>query len=419
MAYEEITALLGGWPGFQLVDVSREPSSASHPVPKIVLKLEAVAGHPKRCSRCGSVVNEVHDVSPREVRDLPILDAETWLVVPRARVECPTCGPTVEEVEWLDRYQRMTRRLAEFIARLACIMPLKHVAELLGVGWDTVKQIDKRSLEKRLGHINLDGVRMIAIDEFAIRRGHRYATLVVEPTTKRVLWVGKGRSGEDLRPFFTLLGKDRCSRIEAVATDMFPPFVREIRDNCPKARIVYDLFHVIARYGNEVINQVRVSETNKIARAGSLHDSKTRALRRVIKGTRWLLLKNRENLAGEREEIRLNELLEANHPLFVVYVLKEDLKSLWSYRSIDDARNAWKEWYNRAITSEIPQLADFARRLSRRIEEILNHCIYPLHTGIVEGINNKIKVLKRTAYGFRDDDYFFLKIRAAFPGIPG
>jgi transposase len=419
MAYEEITALLGGWPGFYLVDVSREPACASHPVPKIVLKLEATPDHPKRCSRCGSVVNEVHDVSPREVRDLPILDAETWLVVPRARVECPTCGPTVEEVEWLDRYQRMTRRLSEFIAHLACIMPLKHVAELLDVGWDTVKQIDKRSLEKRLGHTDLDSVRMIAIDEFAIRRGHRYATLVVEPTTKRVLWVGKGRSGEDLRPFFTLLGKERCARIEAVATDMFPPYVREIRDNCPKAKIIYDLFHVIARYGNEVINQVRVSETNKIARAGSLYDSKTRALRRVIKGTRWLLLKNRENLAGEREEIRLNELLDANHALFVVYVLKEDLKSLWSHRSIDDARNAWNDWHHRAITSGIPQLVDFARRLSRRIEEILNHCLYPLHTGIVEGINNKIKVLKRTAYGFRDDDYFFLKIRAAFPGIPG
>ncbi|HXV16952.1 MAG TPA: ISL3 family transposase [Gemmatimonadaceae bacterium] len=419
MAYEEITAMLGGWPGFRLVDVSREPATASHPVPKIVLTLEAVSGHPKRCSRCGSVVKEIHDISPREVRDLPILDAETWLVVPRARVECPTCGPTVEEVEWLDRYQRMTRRMAEFIARLACILPLKHVADLMGIGWDTVKQIDKRSLQKRLGDVDLDGVRVIAIDEFAIRRGHRYATIVVEPTTKRVLWVGNGRSGEDLRPFFHLLGKERCSQIEAVVTDMFPPYVREIRDNCPQARIVYDLFHVIARYGNEVINQVRVAETNKIARAGSLHDSKTRALRRVIKGTRWLLLKNRQNLAGKNEEIRLTELLEANHALFVVYVLKEDLKDLWNHRSITEAREAWNDWYSRAMTSHIPQLVDFARRLSRRIEQILNHCLYPLHTGIVEGINNKIKVLKRTAYGFRDDAYFFLKIRAAFPGIPG
>ena len=112
-------------------------------------------------------------------------------------------------------------------------------------------------------------------------------------------------------------------------------------------------------------------------------------------------------------------MLQANHALFVVYVLKEDLKDLWNHRSIAEARQAWNDWYNRAMTSDIPQLVDFARRLSRRIEQILNHCLYPLHTGIVEGINNKIKVLKRTAYGYRDDAYFFLKIRAAFPGIPG
>src|SRR5689334_25003951 len=107
MAYEDITALLGGWPGFELIGVAREAASTAR-APRIVLTLQAVPGAAKTCSRCGATVQMIHDVTPREVRDLPILEAETWLIVPRARVECPRCGPTVEAVPWLDRYQRMT-----------------------------------------------------------------------------------------------------------------------------------------------------------------------------------------------------------------------------------------------------------------------------------------------------------------------
>src|SRR5712691_7670446 len=128
MAYDEITALLGGWPGFELIMVAREGPTAARPTPRIVLTLQAVPGHPKTCSRCGGLVTAVHDVTPREVRDLPILEAETWLVVPRARVLCPHCGPSVEAVPWLDRYQRMTTRLADAIARLAQVLPIKQVA---------------------------------------------------------------------------------------------------------------------------------------------------------------------------------------------------------------------------------------------------------------------------------------------------
>lgn len=119
--------------------VRREPAGVSHAVSQIVLELRPVAGWAKRCSRCGEIVAEIHDTSERRVRDLPILDAETRLVLPRARLQCPRCGPTVEAVPWLDRYQRMTTRLAEAIARLAMVLPIKHVAHWFGVGWETVK----------------------------------------------------------------------------------------------------------------------------------------------------------------------------------------------------------------------------------------------------------------------------------------
>jgi transposase len=418
MAYEEITALLGGWEGFELVGVRRESASASQPVPQIVLELRPVPTYPKRCSRCGEPVVEIHDVAERRVRDLPILDAETWLVFPRARLQCPRCGPTVEAVPWLDRYQRMTTRLAEAIARLACVLPIKHVASWFRVGWETVKQIDRGALERRLGPVDLRDVRVIAIDEFAIQRGHRYATVVVEPPTKRVLWVGRGRGREDLRAFFALLGPEGCARLEAVVMDMSTAYFEEVRAHCPDVTIVYDLFHVVAKYGREVIDRVRVDETNRIARAAGRRDRRTQASRRVIKGTRWLLLRNREHITTPRDRVRLRELLRANRALFVVYVLKEDLKQLWRFRYPAAARRFWRQWYGRALASRLPPLLTFARNLAQRIDGVISHCRYPLHTGLLEGINNKIKVLKRMAYGFRDDAYFFLKIRAAFPGIP-
>lgn len=418
MAYEEITALLGGWPGYRLVDVRREGVTPERLGPRIVLTLEAVPGDPRRCGRCGEIVAEVHDVTPREVRDLPILDAETWLIVPRVRLRCPRCGPTVEAIPWLDRYQRMTKRFAESVARLAQVLPIKQVAEHFDLSWDTVKAIDRAALEARLGPVDLSGVRQIAIDEFAIQKGHRYATSIVDPVTTKVLWVGRGRGREDIRPFFELLGPQGCAQVEAAVMDMSEAYELETRAHCPQVVIVYDLFHIVAKYGREVIDRVRVDATNRVARARGPNDLRTRALRRVIKGTRWLLLRNREHVTAPQDRIRLREVLAANRPLWVVYVLKDALKQLWRYRYRAAAQRAWNQWYGWAVRSRIPALVTFAHRLKEKVAGILAHCRYPLHTGVLEGINNKIKVIKRMAYGFRDDAYFFLKIRAAFPGNP-
>jgi transposase len=415
MAYEEITLLLGGWPGFAISEVTREPGGTRTGVPRITIQLSAVPGVRRYCSRCGTATDAIHDVSERRVRELPILDAETWLVVPLARVVCPTCGPTVESLPWLDRYARMTKRFAESVARLAQVLPIKQVAEWFDLSWDTVQAIDQAALEARLGPVDLRGVRRLVIDEFAIQKGHRYATVVAEPDTRRVLWVTRGRAREDLRRFFELLGPEGCAALEAVAMDMSEAFEAETRAHCPHVAIVYDLFHVVAKYGREVIDRVRVDETNRIARASTARP--VREQRRVIKSARWLLLRNRTTLA-RKDRVQLRELLAANRRLWVVYVLKDALKALWHFRYRGAAERAWRAWYGWAIRSRIPALKKFARQLKPRLPGILAHCRYPLHTSVLEGINNKIKVLKRMAYGFRNDAYFFLKIRAAFPGIP-
>lgn len=245
MAYEEITALLGGWPGFVLVGVSREPAPAPDRPPRIVLELAPAPDTVRHCSRCGQVVAEVHEVTRRWVRDLPILEADTWLLVPRARLACPRCGPTVEAVPWLARYARLTTRFAESVARLCQVLPIKHVAQWFRLGWDAVKQIDARALAARLGPVtaaSLAGVRAVALDEFAIQRGQRYATVALDPSTRRVLWVGRGSGRADVRPFFELLSAEGRAALEAVVIDMNGAFEAEVRAQCPHVAIVYDLF---------------------------------------------------------------------------------------------------------------------------------------------------------------------------------
>lgn len=406
---DEGMARLGGWKGCKVGTVERFEAGVKGSRPEVWIELLGQGDGPRRCSGCGDFVRSVHDWTEREIRDLPILDADTVLHLWRCRVACPRCGPRLEALDWLEPYARVTKRLASSVARLCKVMPIKQVAAFYDLHWSTVKAIDKAHLENELGAPDFTGVELLLIDEFALRKGHRYATVVVDAATKRVLWVGKGRSREEVRVFFDLLGKEGCARIKAVGMDMSHAFRAEVQMHCPQAEIVYDLFHVVAKYGKEVVDAIRVAEANRIR-----HD---RAGRKLIKGAKWLLLRNKANLPDRESHVRLKEVLEANQALMTAYVLKDDLKQLWTYRREGWARRAWEGWLARAQESGIKPLIHFAKRLTVYLPGILAHCRWPLHTSLLEGINNKIKVLKRTAYGYRDDAYFFLKIRAAFPGV--
>ena len=408
MRTNELTRVLGEWEGYQLGTAERFEAGVKGERAEVWIELHRTGSRPGVCSGCGQTIAAVHEYEERWVRDLPILDADTHLCVHQRRLACPTCGPRVEQIAWLDRYARHTRRMAQSVARMCQGTTIKKTAEFYGLSRRTVKRIDKAYLEQMLGPPDLSALEVIAMDEFAIQKGHRYATVIVEPTRKEVLWVGRGRGRDDVRPFFELLGPDGRARLRAVAMDMSGAYEEEVRAQCPQAEVVFDLFHVVAKYGREVIDRVRVDEAHRLR-----HD---KAARQVVKGSRWLLLRNPDNLKRDEDHVRLDELLAANRKLATVYILKEDLKALWDYRHVGYAWRFWREWYARAIRSRIEPLKTFARRLKARIEGVLSHCRWPLHTSLLEGINNKIKVIKRMAYGYRDDEYFFLKIRQAFPG---
>lgn len=390
------------WEGFSIWNFDRRSDA-------IWISLVPTTGSIARCSKCGRACSQVHGQYWRTVREMTIVGEPVWLQVNLRRVRCPDCGTCAEQIDWLEPYARVTRRLAQFVGLWCEKLPVAHVCEMTGLHWETVRKIERAKLEAQLAGLPVAEPTRLVMDEFALFKGHRYATVVLDADTRQVLWVGEGRSREAIRPFFEWLGAERCQQVEAVAMDMNTAFDLEVQQHCPKARVVYDLFHVIAKYGREVIDRVRVDEANQLK-----HD---KPARQKIKRGRWLLLRNPENVP-EDQQPKLEELLAANHALMTTYVMKTSLKELWQPRTAWQWRRAWKSWMRMAAQSKLEPLQRFARRLQPYWRGILARLRWPMHTGQLEGINNRIKVMKRMAYGYRDSDFFFLKIKAAFPGNP-
>lgn len=371
-----------------------------------VITLAPLEGALPFCSVCGENGGRLHMYGTRRVRDLNLAHARVDLVVPNRKLRCANCRTIrTEGHSFLGSYRRYTLRFERAVADLCRHLPIKQVAEHFGLSWHAVKEIDKRRLEREVGTPCYDGLRLLAVDEVAIHKGHTYLTTVLDLETGRIVWVGKGRTEATLTSFFEELTPEQRASIEAVATDMAAGFRNAVEKACPHAALVYDLFHVVAKYSREVVDVVRTEEAKKQDEAG----------RKLIKGSRYLLLKNAANLR-ESQQQALRELLAANEALNTVYVLKDQLKQIWSCSDPAVAKTALDHWCAMAEQSGITPLATFARNLRRHEKGIVNHCLYPIHTGRLEGINNKIKVIKRQAYGFRDDAYFILKIKGAFQG---
>lgn len=376
---------------------------------EVLFRLEPDAQVAPRCGRCQATCGLIHERCSRRVRDRDLFDQRVWLEVPLRRVVCLSCGVSTEYLPWLPARSRLTARMIAHVESLLRLLPIAHIGQLTGLHWHTIRALDARRLAREVTAPDLSSLRRLVMDEFALFKGHRYATVAICADTQQVLWVGEGRSRKDVRPFFQMLGPQVCGQIEAVAMDMNSAMDLEVKAHCPAARVIYDLFHVIAKFGREVVDRVRVDQANALKAEPSA--------RHVIKRSRWLLLRNRENLTDE-QAVKLDELLAANAPLTTVYLLKTQLKELWYAPDEEQARSRWAQWSALAQQSGLAPLVAFAKRMTPYLDGITASALYRLNSSVLEGMNNRIKVIKRMAYGYRDTAYFFLKIKAAFPGKP-
>jgi len=356
-----------------------------------------------RCSTCGSTAVTRRGEVPRSFRGLPIGSKPTRLVLPIPRVACAACGFVRQvEVTFADPRRTYTKAFARYALELSRLMTIKDVAHHLGISWDVIKDIQKQDLGRRYARPKLKHLRRIAVDEISIGKGHHYVTIVLDLESGAVVHVGQGKGGDALTAFWKRLRGSRA-KIEAVAIDMSPAYIDAVTTHLPEATIVFDRFHIV-KLLNDKLSDLR----------RELYREATESLARdVLKGIRWLLLKNPENLDPKRDEkARLEEALRLNQPLATAYYLKEELRQLWEQPHKTAARNFLTSWYLRAMASGIRVLAKFARTLLAHAWGILAWYDYPISTGPLEGTNNKIKTMQRQAYGFRDQEFLKLKIYA-------
>ena len=354
------------------------------------------------CHQCNSPSGSIHSYRQRTIRDLNVLDVKTYIQYAYRKIRCFFCGTVVEDLGLVDPGRRITRRLANYILELCKLMTVKEIAQHLDLDWKTVKEIHKNYLKNKFSGEDVGTPRILAVDEISLKKRHHYLTVILNWESGRVIWVGEGRKYETMKTFFESLTEDQKAAIEAIAMDMWDPYIKAVKEFCPEAAIVFDQFHVVSAFG-KIIDKVRNIEYRKANKEG----------KEVIKGSKYLLLKNKVNLL-KKEKPRLKALLTLNEALTTVYILKDYLKRLWKYKYVKRAEDFLLQWCCIAAESNIRPVIAFAKTLKKYAYGIINHCKFPVHTSRLEGMNNKIKVIKRKAYGFHDVEYFSLIIKNAF-----
>jgi transposase len=354
-----------------------------------------------RCPVCGSDHVIGRGQSCRRFRTVSIGSKPVYLMLSVPRVECRGCG-AVRQVKlgFADPRVSYSKAFQRYALQLSQYMTIKDVAQHLGISWDVIKEIQKADLKRRFDKPKLKHLRQIAIDEISTGKGHVYVTIVLDLESGAVVHVGQGKGGDALREFWPRLRR-AGAQIEAVATDMSPAYIDAVTTHLPGVSLVFDRFHVIKLY-NDKLSELR---------RALYHQLKDTMQKDVLKGIRWLLLKRPEHLDPTRNEPkRLEEALRLNEPLATAYYLKEELNEVWEQEDEESAQALLMEWILYAESTCIPVLKSFAKTLRFHALGILAYYDHPISTGPLEGTNNKIKTMKRQAYGFRDQEFLRLEI---------
>ncbi len=355
------------------------------------------------CPRCRTLSTTFHDSKARCVRDLDIWGKRTFIHFAARRFDCEPCGrPFTERVAWLDRQRRHTRRYEQQIYQRCLTSPTQAVAQAEHLHVDTVKGIFKRWAKRTTRVGGLPRVRVLGIDEIALKKRHKQYVLVLSDLERRcVLAVLPDRKKATLEAWFDHLSADQRQAIRLVSIDLWEPYRQAVQTKLPHARLVADRFHVMQQL-NERLTQLR----------RALQRRADEATRELLKGTRWLLVKNRAELSTE-EETRLQRVLAACPQLRAAYLCKEEFRLIFErLQERAQAERFLRAWLWQAEQSGDRYLRKFAKTLRRWWEEILNYFVERTSNGFVEGMNHAIRVIIQRAYGFRNFDNFRLQVLA-------
>ena len=306
-----------------------------------------------------------------------------------------------EKLEWLAELPFYTKRFAFYVGRRCRGSTMQDIAKELHLNWKTVKALEKQYMREQLRRVSNPGPKVIGIDEFSLRKGHTYRLVVSDLERKRPIWFGgEDRSEESLDRFYQWLGPKKSQRIKLAVMDMWKAFRNSTAKNAPQAGILFDKFHVM-RHLNEALDKVRKREYGRL----------TGRSREYIKGQKYMLLSRWEHLNSNGRE-SLKKLLKANKRLHTAYLLKESFGQLWGYKREGWARRFFENWRCALKWQRLKPYEEFAKMIDRHWDGIAAFCQLEnkVSLGFVEGLNNKIRVIQRRAYGLRDEEYLRLKV---------
>lgn len=350
------------------------------------------------CPCCGDKICVSKGSKERKLRMAPLGNKMSFLFVKLHRLQCTNC----EHVWWpvmpfVRGKRRVTLSFEKYVIELMRFATIEHTAKFLGVSWNLVKKIHKDHLKRMYQIPDLKSLRYLGVDEFSIRKGHNYMTIFINLETGEIIHAVEGKSMENVTPFLLQL-KEHAVQLRAMAMDMNAAYASSATTYLPNIDIVFDRFHVIALL-NTAIDEIRRDQQAKCNAVGL----------RAIKGMRFLLLGNYEKLNPKKQN-SLQCLLEANQPIALAHAMKEQIRLFWAKRTKIEGTKFLCCWIMDAIESEIRELQKAGRTLLRHWEGLVNYFKHRITNAKTEGINNKIKTMKRQAYGFRDIEYFKLRL---------
>lgn len=370
------------------------------------IKLETYKRNRGKCSGCGERHGGLHSVREMAAEDMRLGEERVFLHIPKRRYRCPKDHRIhTEEIEWIEMGARVTKRFGKAVNRLTAITTNQEAGWYLGLNDEKVYRIDKAMLEglfeKRLNPTPAS--RNISVDEVAWKKHHRYLTNVVDVDEKVVTWNEKGRKAEVLDQYYESVGEENCRKIETVALDGARTYISSTTKYAVNALVVLDRFHATQK-ANKALDEVRRDELSKARK-----NENEELVELTNCKQRFILLKNKKNLTA-RQSATLERLCEINQPIYKAMLLKESFIGIYDLNSEEEAVPYIYEWIEEALASGLPTFVEFAWSLTEKIEYVLNWFRCKRSSAISEGFNNKIKRLKRMAYGYKDIHYFKLKI---------